>query len=65
MTSRYRVPLLVLQSTDATKDQEVGVARGGVVCTLAEWCMPQCSVLGGMGSIPTWVLLKVSCDSLR
>ena len=53
MASMYRVPLLVVQSTDTMKDQEVDVARGGVVCTLAEWCMPQCSVLGSVGSNPT------------
>ena len=31
---------MVVQSTDTVKDQEVDVAREGVVCTLAEWCMP-------------------------
>ena len=42
-----------VQSTDATKDQDIDVARGGVVCSLAEWCMPWCSVLGSVASIPT------------
>ena len=60
----YGVPLLAVQSTDAMKDQDIDVARGGVLCTLSEGCMPQCSVLGSVGLIPTWVLPKVSRDSL-
>ena len=56
---------MAVQSTDAIKDQEVDVTRGGVACTLENWCMPQCSVLDSVGSIPTWVLPKVSHDSLR
>ena len=65
MASMYRVPLLVVQSTAMMKDQGVDGVRGGVVCTLGEWCMPLCSVLGSVNSIPTWVLRKVSRDSLR
>ena len=31
----YGVPLLAVQSTDAMKDQDIDVARGGVLCTLS------------------------------
>uniref|UniRef100_M4BDN4 Uncharacterized protein n=1 Tax=Hyaloperonospora arabidopsidis (strain Emoy2) TaxID=559515 RepID=M4BDN4_HYAAE len=55
----------IIKSTDTMKNQEVDVARGGLVCTLAEWCTPQCSVLGSVFSIPMWVLGQVSRDSLR
>ena len=58
MNRRYKVPLLVIQSTDTMKDEEVDAARRGVICTLAKWCMPQCSVLGSVELIPTWVLRR-------
>ena len=47
------IPLLVVQSTDAMQDQDVDVTRGGVLCILAEWSIPQCYVLGSVSSIPS------------
>ena len=56
---------MTVQSTDTIMEQEVDVAREGVVCILAEWFMPQCSVLESVDSIPTWVLPKVFRENLR